>query len=106
MDGRSLIERSQALRFLRRAVADPKAEFRYSQWEAIDAVVNRRKKLLLVERTSWGKGIVFIATRGPARAPRRTPHAYRIAAAGADAQSDRGRRAPRHSGPLDQFHQP
>ncbi len=32
--------------------------------KAIDAVVNRRKKLLLVERPGWGKSIVyFIATR-------------------------------------------
>jgi ATP-dependent DNA helicase RecQ len=64
MNGRTFFGRSQAQQLLRRAVADPRAEFRYSQWEAIDAVVNRRRKLLIVERTGWGKSIVyFVATR-------------------------------------------
>jgi ATP-dependent DNA helicase RecQ len=49
---------------LRQALQDPEAEFRQGQWEAIDALVNRRQKLLVVERTGWGKSAVyFIATR-------------------------------------------
>lgn len=40
------------------------AEFRPGQWEAIDALVNRRERLLVVQRTGWGKSSVyFIATR-------------------------------------------
>ena len=43
---------------------DQDAEFRDGQWEAIDALVNRRERLLIVERTGWGKSAVyFIATR-------------------------------------------
>src|SRR5262245_5477252 len=49
---------------LRQALQDPEAEFREGQWEAIDALVNRRRKLLVVQRTGWGKrAIYFIATR-------------------------------------------
>ena len=40
------------------------AEFRPGQWEAIDALMNRRECLLVVQRTGWGKSSVyFIATR-------------------------------------------
>ena len=57
-------DRDAALELLRRALNDPGANFRSGQWEAIDAVVNRREKLLVVERTGWGKSTVyFIATR-------------------------------------------
>lgn len=49
---------------LRRALQDPNAELRDGQWEAIDALVNHRQKLLVVQRTGWGKSAVyFIATR-------------------------------------------
>jgi ATP-dependent DNA helicase RecQ len=58
------IERDRGREFLRHAVGDSAADFRDGQWEAIDAIVNRRKKLLIVERTGWGKSVVyFIATR-------------------------------------------
>lgn len=57
-------DRDSALELLRRALNDPGASFRPGQWEAIDAVVNHREKLLVVERTGWGKSTVyFIATR-------------------------------------------
>ncbi|MFY9824170.1 MAG: RecQ family ATP-dependent DNA helicase [Thermoanaerobaculia bacterium] len=50
--------------WLRRALKDPEGDFREGQWEAIDALVNRREKLLVVQRTGWGKSSVyFIATR-------------------------------------------
>ena len=49
----------QALTYLRTALANPAAEFRPGQWEAIDALVNHRKKLLVVERTGWGKSSVY-----------------------------------------------
>ena len=54
----------EALRLLRRLFADDQAEFRDGQWEAIDALVTRRERLLLVQRTGWGKSAVyFVATR-------------------------------------------
>jgi ATP-dependent DNA helicase RecQ len=42
----------------------PDAEFRPDQFEAIEAVVEHRKRVLVVQATGWGKSIVyFIATR-------------------------------------------
>ena len=59
-----MTERSESLALLRSAVNDQDAEFRDGQWEAIDALVNRRERLLVVQRTGWGKSAVyFIATR-------------------------------------------
>ncbi len=58
------ISETAARNLLRTAVGNPGAAFRLGQWEAIDALVNRRKRLLVVERTGWGKSAVyFIATR-------------------------------------------
>ena len=59
-----MTERSKSLALLQNAVNDQDAEFRDGQWEAIDALVNRRKRLLVVQRTGWGKSAVyFIATK-------------------------------------------
>ena len=59
-----MTSRTAALTLLRRLLDDQDAEFRDGQWEAIDALVNRRERLLLVERTGWGKSaIYFVATR-------------------------------------------
>ena len=53
-----------ALTLLRRLLDDEQAGFRDGQWEAIDALVNRRERLLLIQRTGWGKSaIYFVATR-------------------------------------------
>jgi ATP-dependent DNA helicase RecQ len=58
------MERYEAEELLRTAIGNSAAGFRKGQWEAIDAMVNRRQKLLLVERTGWGKSSVyFISTR-------------------------------------------
>lgn len=52
-----------AIELLRKATGNPRAEFREGQWEAIEHVVNSRGPLLVVERTGWGKSLVyFIAT--------------------------------------------
>jgi ATP-dependent DNA helicase RecQ len=57
-------DRAAALELLRLALGDATAEFRDGQWEAIDALVNRRERLLVVQRTGWGKSSVyFISTR-------------------------------------------
>ncbi len=56
--------RIAALKLLRRAIANEKAEFRNGQWEAISALVQRRSRLLVVQRTGWGKSIIyFLATK-------------------------------------------
>lgn len=65
------MDREQARALLQRAlggggggVGANGADFRDGQWEAIDALVNRKRKLLVVQRTGWGKSSVyFIATR-------------------------------------------
>ncbi|NYT62973.1 RecQ family ATP-dependent DNA helicase [Alcaligenaceae bacterium] len=58
------MNRVQARQLLKTALAHPDAEFREGQWEAIDALVNQKQKLLVVQRTGWGKSSVyFISTR-------------------------------------------
>lgn len=60
----STSDQAAALRLLRSSLGDPDAGFRAGQWEAIDALVNRRERRLVVERTGCGKSTVyFIATR-------------------------------------------
>ena len=58
------MNRVQVQKLLQQALANPLAEFRDGQWEAIDALVNHRQKLLVVQRTGWGKSSVyFISTK-------------------------------------------
>ena len=59
-----LVNKGQAHTLLKSSVGEDTAEFRAGQWEAIDALVNRQRRLLVVERTGWGKSnVYFIATR-------------------------------------------
>src|SRR5256885_3915451 len=37
----------------------PTAEFRDGQWEAIDLAANHRQRVLVVQRTGWGKSVVY-----------------------------------------------
>lgn len=62
---RPLSYRSQrALELLRKGTRIPDATFRRGQEEAVRHVVEGRGRLLVVERTGWGKSFVyFIATR-------------------------------------------
>lgn len=58
------MDRHQAQELLKTSLANPGAEFRDGQWEAIDALINHRQKLLVVQRTGWGKSSVyFISTK-------------------------------------------
>ncbi|GAA4651557.1 RecQ family ATP-dependent DNA helicase [Kistimonas scapharcae] len=58
------MDRQKARELLKTALDNPHADFRDGQWEAIDALVNRQQKLLVVQRTGWGKSSVyFISTR-------------------------------------------
>ena len=59
-----MIDKQSALGLMRQATDCETASFREGQWEAIDKIVNHRQRLLVVERTGWGKSTVyFIATR-------------------------------------------
>jgi len=54
----------EAEKLIQTLLSDQNATFRRGQWEAIDILVNQRRKLLVVQRTGWGKSAVyFIATR-------------------------------------------
>nr|WP_288870821.1 RecQ family ATP-dependent DNA helicase [uncultured Corynebacterium sp.] len=55
--------RTQADELLK-GIAGPEAMLRDDQWTAIDALVNQRKRMLVVQRTGWGKSAVyFIAAK-------------------------------------------
>jgi ATP-dependent DNA helicase RecQ len=55
--------RAEADTLLQRLVNRPDADFRAGQWEAIEALVARRQRVLVVQRTGWGKSAVyFVAT--------------------------------------------
>ncbi len=54
---------AQATAWLQQTLGE-KAQFRDGQWEAIAALVERRERVLVVQRTGWGKSLVyFMATR-------------------------------------------
>lgn len=58
------MNKSEALGFLKLATNNPEADFRPDQWEAVDSVANDREKVLVVQRTGWGKSMVyFLATK-------------------------------------------
>ena len=46
-------------RALLQQMLGPETEFRDGQWEAIDLAANRRQRVLVVQRTGWGKSIVY-----------------------------------------------
>jgi ATP-dependent DNA helicase RecQ len=57
-------DRLRARSLLCRALDDDGAEFRDGQWEAIEKIVRERARLLMVQRTGWGKSLVyFLSTR-------------------------------------------
>ncbi|MEH1810970.1 MAG: RecQ family ATP-dependent DNA helicase [Nostoc sp.] len=54
----------QGLLLLRQALDNSTADFRPGQWEAIEELLKVRSRLLVVQRTGWGKSLVyFLATR-------------------------------------------
>ena len=89
-----------------RRCSAPGATFRDGQREAIDAVVRDGSRTLVVERTGWGKSLVYwIATR-VRRDQGHGPDADRQPAAVADAEPDRGRGPARPARRHDQLGQP
>jgi ATP-dependent DNA helicase RecQ len=56
--------RARADELLRLLTGDGESSFRPGQWEAIEALVEPRGRVLVVQRTGWGKSAVyFVATR-------------------------------------------
>jgi ATP-dependent DNA helicase RecQ len=54
---------NKALSYLRTALGRADITFRPGQWDSIEAILNRQR-LLVVERTGWGKSMIyFLATR-------------------------------------------
>ena len=53
--------RDRALAYLQAALDRPDADFRPGQWESIEGLL-ARKRLLVVERTGWGKSMVYFLT--------------------------------------------
>ena len=51
-----------ARQWLQEAVGNGEVDFRRGQWEAIDAVVNERQRVLVVEKTGWGKSLVYFVS--------------------------------------------
>ncbi len=51
-----------ALKLLRTALNNPVANFRDGQWEAIEQLLNPSTRLLVVQRTGWGKSLVYFLT--------------------------------------------
>ena len=57
------MQQQNALELLKRALNNPQANFRDGQWESIQGLLARRK-MLVVQRTGWGKSVVyFLATK-------------------------------------------
>lgn len=55
--------KNKALGLLRKALNNPQAEFRDGQWKSIEGLLARRR-MLVVQRTGWGKSVVyFLATK-------------------------------------------
>jgi len=55
--------KDRARELLRRALDDERADFRSGQWECIEPLL-QNKRLLVVQRTGWGKSMVyFLFTR-------------------------------------------
>jgi len=56
--------KEKAHNLLRSSLNNPNAAFRDGQWEAVDELVAKRAKVILIQRTGWGKSVVyFLATR-------------------------------------------
>jgi ATP-dependent DNA helicase RecQ len=57
------MDRKHTLRLLQKMIGEDK-DFRPGQWEAIEAVAIKKQRALVVQRTGWGKSLVyFLATK-------------------------------------------
>ena len=85
-DAAALRERGESI--LRALVGRPDATLREDQWTAIEALLQRRRALV-VQRTGWGKSAVYFVATRMLREAGAGPTADRLAAARADAQPGR-----------------
>ncbi|WP_035812292.1 RecQ family ATP-dependent DNA helicase [Jiangella gansuensis] len=60
--------RDEAEALLRRLVGSDTAEFRDGQWDAVRDLVEHRRRVLVVQRTGWGKSAVYFVATGLQRA--------------------------------------
>jgi len=56
--GKNVVSFEDAEKILKEMLG-PSATFREGQWQAINEIVNKKSRLLLVQRTGWGKSIVY-----------------------------------------------
>jgi len=57
------MDREHTLKLLQKMIGEDK-DFRPGQWEAIEAVAIKKQRALVVQRTGWGKSLVyFLATK-------------------------------------------
>jgi ATP-dependent DNA helicase RecQ len=67
----ALVDEAEVL--LRRLVGVSDAAFREGQWEAVRDLVERRGRVLVVQRTGWGKSAVYFVATGLLRVRGRGP---------------------------------
>ncbi|NEE02841.1 RecQ family ATP-dependent DNA helicase [Phytoactinopolyspora halotolerans] len=60
--------KDEAEALLRRLVGDEAAAFRDGQWDAVRDLVEHRRRVLVVQRTGWGKSAVYFVATGLLRA--------------------------------------
>ena len=59
-----MFSKETALNELKRALKNEDAKFKPLQFEALESIVKNRDKLLLVQKTGWGKSMIyFLATK-------------------------------------------
>ena len=58
-----------ALSHLRKALNNPEAQFKEGQLDAILSIVRDRKRVLLVQKTGWGKSMVYFISSKILRDP-------------------------------------
>ena len=70
--------RERATTALRRLVGRDDADFRDGQFEAIEALVGGRRRVLVVQRTGWGKSAVYFVATALRRAEGAGPDRHRL----------------------------
>lgn len=81
------------------------ARLREDQWQAVAALVEERRRALVVQRTGWGKSAVYFVATALLRRRGSRPDGDHFAAVGTDAQPGRVGGTGGHPGPHDQLGQ-